>query len=79
MTAAIYFFVGFIGGLTCAPSVAEILNESTQNNYSTIFDCFQKTGLAEDIVFYWIGKLVQIAILLQNFSVLPILFFLTRK
>lgn len=38
MTAGIYFYVGFIGGLTCGPEVKDILNNP--NKYSTIFDCF---------------------------------------
>lgn len=41
LTAVIYFFVGFVGGLTCAPSVNDIL---AGKNYNTIFDCFEHTS-----------------------------------
>lgn len=77
LTALIYFYVGFVGSLTCAPKVKEILIDS--DKFSTVFDCFADTETAEQKVFYAIGKFVQGGILFQNFSVLPILFFLVRK
>ena len=79
LTGFIYFFVGFVGGLTCAPEVNEIISPATSKDYSTIFDCFPYTDRAEDNAFYFISKFVQLGILFQNYSVLPILFFLTRK
>lgn len=38
LTAGIYFYVGFVGGLTCAPHVQDIY--ANPGKYSTIFDCF---------------------------------------
>lgn len=79
LTALIYVFVGFIGGLTCAKSVEDInLNPS---KYQTIFDCFKKTEESSggDIFFFIFGKVVQLGIFIQNLSVMPILSFITRK
>jgi len=42
LTALIYVYVGFLGGLTCAPEAKFISNEATEDQYSTIFDCFKK-------------------------------------
>jgi len=79
LTALIYVYVGFIGGLTCAGSIQDINENSSK--YQTIFDCFAKKQDSEtaDIVFFLFGKLVQLGIFLQNLSVMPILSFLTRK
>ena len=44
LTAFIYFFVGFIGGLTCASEVENIVNAPAQ--YTTIFDCVQAKSSA---------------------------------
>lgn len=77
LTALIYFYVGFVGGLTCAPNVPDILKNP--DKYSTVFDCFSSTSSAEETTFYIIGKVVQAGIFFQNFSVMPILLFLTRK
>lgn len=41
LTAGVYFYVGFVGGLTCSPKAIEI-NEHPKD-YSTIFDCFDTT------------------------------------
>lgn len=41
LTAAVYFYVGFIGGLTCSPKAMEINNHPKK--YSTVFDCFADT------------------------------------
>jgi prepilin signal peptidase PulO-like enzyme (type II secretory pathway) len=40
LTALIYVYVGFLGGLTCAPLAEDIRANEAQ--YSTIFDCFPK-------------------------------------
>ena len=79
LTALIYVYVGFMGGLTCAGSIEDI--NHNPNKYQTIFDCFAKTkdSSTADIVFFLVGKLVQLGIFLQNLSVMPILSFLTRK
>jgi len=42
LTAMIYVFVGFIGGLTCAGSVKEILSKEHADKYNTVFDCVKK-------------------------------------
>jgi hypothetical protein len=76
LTAFIYFFVGFIGGLTCATEVENIL--AHPDEYSTIFDCVNAKSNTEETVFFVIGKMVQFGILLQNVSVFPILNFLAR-
>jgi sodium-coupled neutral amino acid transporter 9 len=77
LTAAIYLFVGFFGGLTCATSVIDI--NKHPNDYSTVFDCVNSRETGTDVTFYIIGKLVQFLVLIQNLSVMPILSFLTRK
>jgi len=38
LTAAVYFYVGFVGGLTCSPKAVDI--DENPGDYSTIFDCF---------------------------------------
>lgn len=77
LTGFIYFYVGFIGGLACAPEVPNINKHPEE--YSTVFDCIPDSNVAEERGFYIFGKVVQILILFQNLSVLPILVFLTRK
>ena len=79
LTALIYVYVGFVGGLTCAGSIKDINDHP--GKYQTIFDCFAKNedSSTGDIVFFLFGKLVQLGIFLQNLSVMPILSFLTRK
>ena len=69
--------MGFLGGLACAPEVNNINDHPT--DFSTIFDCTPYTDNAEDRGFFYFSKVIQLAILFQNFSVLPIIFFLTRK
>lgn len=80
LTALIYVFVGFIGGLTCANSVTDVLNDEA-GEYNTIFDCFQKDENSNqtEVSFFLLGKIVQFGIFVQNLSVMPILSFLTRK
>lgn len=75
--ASICFYVGFMGGLSCAPEVKNILTRP--EHYSTVFDCVSSTKTSDDYVFYALGKIVQAGILFQNFSVLPIMIFLTRQ
>lgn len=75
--ASICFYVGFMGALSCAPEVPNIM--AKPEHYSTIFDCVSSTKTSDDYVFYALGKLVQAGILFQNFSVLPIMIFLTRQ
>lgn len=79
LTGFIYFFVGFLGGLACAPDAKKIIDPATEDEYSTIFDCFHNDNIAEDKGFYYVSKVIQLGIFFQNFSVLPILFYLTRK
>lgn len=79
LTALIYVYVGFIGGLTCAPEAKLISDEATEDQYSTIFDCFKKGETTVQNVFFVSGKIVQFGIFIQNLSVMPILSFLTRK
>ena len=79
LTGFIYFFVGFLGGLACAADAKNITDPKTADEYSTIFDCFHDDNIAEDRAFYYISKVIQLGIFFQNFSVLPILFYLTRK
>lgn len=79
LTALIYVYIGFIGGLTCSPYVQDIYDSETDSSlgqYNTIFDCFKKN---DSITFFIIGKIVQLGIFIQNLSVMPILSFLTRK
>lgn len=40
LTALIYVYVGFLGGLTCAPHVNDLY--ANEEKYTTIFDCFTK-------------------------------------
>jgi amino acid permease len=40
LTAFIYFFVGFVGSLSCSEHVEAILNKATEDDYSTVFSCF---------------------------------------
>lgn len=42
LTALIYVYVGFLGGLTCASEAKFISDKLTEDQYSTIFDCFKK-------------------------------------
>jgi hypothetical protein len=80
LTALIYVFVGFIGGLTCTGVVSKILDD-TKGEYQTVFDCVKKEDDSDTttIVFFVFGKIVQLGIFIQNLSVMPILNFLTRK
>ena len=66
-----------MGGLTCAPEVSNILKHP--EHYSTVFDCMSTIVSSDDRVFYILSKIVQCGILFQNFSVLPIMIFLTRN
>lgn len=75
--ASICFYVGFMGALSCAPEVPNILSNPT--SYSTIFDCVASKASSDDRIFYGLSKLIQCGILFQNFSVLPIMIFLTRN
>lgn len=77
LTALIYVYVGFLGGLTCAPLAKDIY--INQDDFSSIFDCFPKGEETTQNVFYLFGKIVQFGIFVQNLSVMPILSFLTRK
>ncbi len=77
LTALIYVYVGFLGGLTCAPHADDIYKN--EDKYSIIFDCFTKGDETVDNVFFVFGKIVQFGIFIQNLSVMPILSFLTRK
>ena len=77
LTASIYFFVGFFGGLSCSNKVKDIVNNP--GNYNTIFDCTKDTETTSDLVFYIFGRVVQFGIFIQNLTVLPILNFLARK
>lgn len=72
-TAFIYSFVGIFGAFACGKVVNEVVTE----DYSTIFQCFQQGQTAEWV--FWVSKVVQFFILLQNLSAFPILWFLTRK
>lgn len=74
---SICFYVGFMGGLSCAPEVTSILN--TPEHYLTVFDCVSSRASSDDRVFYFLSKIVQGGILFQNFSVMPIMLFLTRN
>lgn len=76
LTALIYVYVGFFGGLTCASKAKDIQDSS---DYSTIFDCFPKGEETIENVFFVFGKVVQFGIFVQNLSVMPILSFITRK
>jgi len=80
LTALIYVFAGFIGGLTCTGEVTKILNDKV-GEYQTVFDCVKKEDDSDttQIVFFIFGKIVQLGIFIQNLSVMPILNFLTRK
>ena len=75
--AGVLFYVGFFGALSCAPEVPSII--SYPDNYSTIFDCVSSTGDSGDRLFYFLSKLVQMGILFQNFTFLPICLFITRN
>jgi hypothetical protein len=77
LTAIIYIFVGFVGGLTCADSASDIINRP--NAYSTVFDCVKSGETDVSKVFFVLGRIVQFGIFIQNLSVMPILSFLTRK
>ena len=78
LTALIYVFVGFVGGMTCAESVEDILHGHPEE-YSTVFDCVRKGDSFSSKFFYYFGSVVQLGIFVQNLSVMPILSFLTRK
>jgi len=79
LAAFIYFFVGFIGSLSCSEYVSEILDPETEEKFSTVFACFDKRETTKDMIFYVAGKIVQLGVLIQNISVMPILHFLTRN
>jgi sodium-coupled neutral amino acid transporter 9 len=70
-TAFIYSFVGIFGSFACGKVVEEA------EDFSTIFQCFQRSS-TESWVF-WVSKVVQSFILLQNLSAFPIIWFMTRK
>ena len=55
LAALIFVYVGFFGGLTCAPKANNVLSSS---DYTTIFDCFPKGKNTIDNVFFVYGKVV---------------------
>jgi amino acid transporter len=42
LTAFIYFFVGFVGSVSCSEYMDEIKDPKTADEYSTVFACFDK-------------------------------------
>ena len=77
LTASIYLLVGFLGGLACAEEVPAI--NATPWLFTNFFDCVATHETGTEKFFYVVGKFVQAGILFQNYSVMPVILFLTRK